>query len=96
MKSKNTVRESFRDIFASRFLRLQTFFTVKVVVGPKPIVGSGYEALIELPGSISKFEASGESRLDRLVGKALSSLGTSAAIFNTDETGGVSGAVPSN
>lgn len=94
-RCQNTALESFRGRLAPRFQRLQNLFTQGLVKGSQSVEDSGREELMELHRSISECEGATKGWLSSLVGGALSSPGTSAAVLKANGTGGASGAGPS-
>lgn len=73
VKSQNTIRDLFRDNFASLVQRLRTIFTSEAAPVSQPVDDTGREPIIELHESISECEAAGKARLYRLVGGGLAS-----------------------
>lgn len=90
VKSRNTVRKSFRGSNASLVQQLQTSFTQEGAAVFKSFDITKRKVLIELRRSISECEAAAKVRLDRLVGGNFEFAGTSGAVPVAGGTGGAS------
>lgn len=85
------VQELFCSNFAPFVSLLQTILKQEVTADSKYIEDSGCEALLEVRWSISEYEVDVKLRLDRLMGGAFTSAGSSAAILEAEGTCGTSG-----
>lgn len=77
--------------FFIAFPAVTVFFTPGVVAVSKSVKDSGRERVVKLCGRFSEYKMAAKGWLDRLIGDAPFSAGTSAAILETGETDGASG-----